>query len=115
MKHYIIRLRDTELWVDRGVEFGHGGSTYYPQLKTDPLRVARYDTYEDAEIFAEKHIPEGHWVIHRLIPKTELTEKPDSETFTVSKPQEKLESQEVIVRVQEAEPGLIARIVRGKS
>jgi len=100
-KHYIIRLRDTELWVDQGMEYGHGGTKFYPRLKTDPLRVRRYDTFEEAEIFAEKHVPKEHWVIHRLTPKTELTEKPLSETFTVSEATPAPTEEEIVEVVSE--------------
>lgn len=76
-KHYIVRLRDTELWVSSTMEFQtYGGTKYHPHLVKDPIQCNRYDTYEEAEKFAKKHVPEEHWVIHQLIPRTELREKP---------------------------------------
>lgn len=113
-KHYIIRLRETELWVDSAACYGHGDMKYFAVLKKDPLRVTRYDTWEEAEKFAEERIPEGHWVIHRLIPKTELTPKPDAETFVLSdaQPKEDLAPVPVPVRVVEVDEGLLARFNR---
>ena len=111
-KHYIIRLKDTELWVDSAACYGHGDMKYFAVLKKDPLRVTRYDKYEDAEKFAETRIPEGHWVVHLLTPKTELTERPDAETFSVGEEAApKVEPKEYVINVAEVEKGWLARVV----
>jgi hypothetical protein len=115
-KHYIIRLKDTELWVSSSMNFGGMTTRYHPKLLTDPLRVVRYDKYEEAEKFAEEHIPEGHWVIHRIIPQTELVDKPPEETYFVSeepvKEQVDPEPVPIPVKVVEVDAGVLAYIKR---
>lgn len=107
--HYIIRLKDTELWVDVAAVFSHADFKYFPRLMIDPLYVKRYSKYEEAEKFAKDHIPGGHWAIHKLIPQTELVGKPPEETFYVSQ-ELGAPVAAVPVRLVEIDKGLVSKL-----
>jgi hypothetical protein len=74
MNRYIIRIRDTDLWMKTNTIYtGHMYSSSESSFTwvTSPLEATRYANLKEANEMAEKGIPKRHWTLHRLLDLTE--------------------------------------------
>lgn len=109
-KRYVAKIRGTDLWIKEGYFFGSSyNEKHYLQLFLDPLHASHCETFKSMDELAEKYLPEGHWSVHTLVPLTEqVEEEPITEKVVVSAEV----SKETIVKIEEADEGVIARVMR---
>lgn len=69
---YIVKLSNTDLWLERHMVIGYGSHTNYSHdWVLSPLNASRFETIKGATECAEKGVPIGHFEVFRLLEKVE--------------------------------------------